>query len=127
MGKASKCKRQPPVYSAEPIEESGVFGKFYKPIDPQAREQQMIGLAVELAEQKLRDGTATSQIIEHYLKLATTRTNLEIQMAEQQLALLKAKTAAIESENSEKRDYAAVLEAMRRYNGIEDDYVEQFQ
>lgn len=114
MGRKRNTQANPDI-SPEEVEWSG-----YKPIDPAAREQQMIGLAVDLAEERLRNGTATSQIIEHYLKLAASKTNLEIQMAEQQLALMRAKTAAIEAENAEKKDYAAVLEAMRSYNGIEE-------
>lgn len=92
----------------------------YKPIDPGAREQQMIGLAVDLAEQKLRDGTATSQIIEHYLKLASTKANLDLELARQQLLLTQAKTEAIQTENSGKRDYDEVLRAMRSYQGVEE-------
>lgn len=90
----------------------------YKPIDPDARTQQMISLAVDLAEKQLREGTATSQVVTHYLKLAAKQTELDAMIAEQQLLLLQAKTTAIEAENSEKRDYAQVLEAMRQYNGV---------
>lgn len=95
----------------------------YKPSDPSAREQHMISLAVALAEKQLREGTASAQVISHYLKLAASQTNVDLQLAEQQLALLRAKTASVEADNSEKKDYAAVIEALRRYNGIE-DYVE---
>lgn len=119
MARKPKTMEEPNLYPLEVSENIPTFvGEGYKPIDPDARTQQMISLAVDLAEQKLRDGTATSQIIEHYLKLAAKRTDLDIQIAEQQLALMRAKTAAIESDNSEKRDYAQVLEAMREYNGI---------
>lgn len=92
----------------------------YKPSDPSAREQHMISLAVSLAEKQLREGTASAQVISHYLKLAASQTNIDLQLAEQQLALLRAKTASVEADNSEKKDYAAVIEALRRYNGIED-------
>lgn len=111
----------PPVYSAEMVEKEMPWVKDgYKPIDPLAREQQMIGLAVDLAEQKLRDGTATSQIIEHYLKLAATKTTLDIELAKQQLMLMQAKTEAINADNSAKRDYEEVLRAFRSYGGDEE-------
>lgn len=119
MGRKPKTIEEPNLYPLELTENVQEFiGEGYKPIDPGARTQQMISLAVDLAEKRLRDGTATSQIVEHYLRLAAKKTDLEVQIAEQQLALIKAKTAAIEAENSEKRDYAKVLEAMREYNGV---------
>lgn len=102
-----------PKKSRDPTEET------YRPLDPASREQQMIGLAVNLAEQKLRDGTATSQIIEHYLKLATTRAAMEIQLMEQDLKLKEAKTAAIEADQRAEQRYLDAINAMRRYNGEE--------
>lgn len=93
----------------------------YRPIDPAVREQQMIGFAVDLAEQKLRDGTASSQIIEHYLKLGSTRASLERELLEQDLLLKKARTESIESEKRIEEKYIEAINAMRRYNGIRDE------
>lgn len=96
----------------------------YRAIDPAAREQQMIGLAVNLAEQRLRDGTASSQIVEHYLKLGSTRAALEREILEQEALLKKARTEAIESERRIEEKYTEAVNAMRRYSGNSDDYDE---
>lgn len=119
MARKPKTIEEPNLYPMEVSENTPRFiGEGYKPIDPEARTQQMISLAVDLAEKQLIDGTATSQVITHYLKLAAKQADLDAKIAEQQLLLLQAKTAAVEAENSEKRDYAQVLDAMRQYNGI---------
>ena len=52
---------------------SGTPKKMRPALTPEARENQMIALAVDLAEQQLRDGTASSQVITHYLKLGSTK------------------------------------------------------
>lgn len=119
MARKPKTIEEPNLYPMEVSENIPTFiGDGYKPIDPDARTQQMISLAVDLAEKQLKEGTATSQIVTHYLKLAAKQTELDAKIAEQQLLLLEAKTKAVESENAEKRDYAQVLEAMRQYNGV---------
>lgn len=86
-------------------------------ITPEARENQMIALAVDLAEQQLREGTASSQVITHFLKLATVREKLERERLEEENRLLKAKTKAIESAEEVKVMYEEAIEAMRRYSG----------
>lgn len=96
---------------------TAIIDDTYRPIDPASREQQMIGLAVNLAEERIRNGTASSQIITHYLQLATEKASLERQLLAQDLKLKEAKTAAIEEEQRSGKLYAEVIEAMRRYNG----------
>lgn len=91
----------------------------YRPIDPASREQQMIGLAVNLAEDRLRKGTATSQIIEHYLKLASTQAQMQLRLMEAEIKLKEAKAAGIEADQRTEERYQAAIEAMRRYNGDE--------
>lgn len=86
-------------------------------LSPEAREQQMIDLAVSLAEQQLMDGTASSQVITHYLKLATSKEKLERERLEEENRLLKAKTKAIESNDNAEARYVEVLKALRNYNG----------
>lgn len=99
----------------------------YRPIDPDAREQHMIALAVNLAEQKLRDGTATSQIIEHYLKLGTARAQLEHDLMMEELELKRAKTDQIKAERVEEEKYQRAIDAMRLYSGHGDpeEYYDQ--
>ena len=63
-------------------------------LTPEARENQMISLAVDLAEKQLREGTASSQVITHYLKLSTSKERLERDILEKQKELSTAKTEA---------------------------------
>lgn len=86
-------------------------------LNPEAREKQMISLAVDCAEQQLRDGTASSQVITHYLKLGSMREKLERERLEEENKLLKAKTKAIESAEEIKILYSEALKAMRNYSG----------
>lgn len=86
-------------------------------MSPEAREQQMIAYAVDLAEKQLREGTASSQVITHYLKLGTQKEKLENQKAEEELKLIRAKTEAYESQKDIKELYSQALKAMRAYNG----------
>ena len=83
----------------------------------EARENQMIALAVDLAEKQLMEGTASSQVITHYLKLGSTKERLEKEMMEEQKKLLKAKTEALESAAEIKERYENALSAMREYSG----------
>ena len=84
---------------------------------PEAREEQLIGLAVDIAEQRLRNGTATAQEIVHFLKLGSTRSKREDELMDEQIKMVKAKTQAIESSQRVEELYNQALDAMRRYSG----------
>lgn len=86
-------------------------------LTPEARENQLIYLATDLAEQQLRDGTASSQVITHYLKLGTMKERLERDILEENKKLLAAKTKALADASDMKELYAKAIAAMRRYNG----------
>lgn len=86
-------------------------------LTPESRENQMISLAVDLAEQQLRDGTASSQVITHFLKLGTTRAELEKEKLRRENAMLEAKTKAYQSSEEVKELYENALKAMRNYAG----------
>lgn len=86
-------------------------------ITPEARENQMIALAVDLAEKQLQEGTASSQVITHYLKLGSMREKLERERLEEENKLLRAKTKAIEDQKEMKEIYLDALKAMQRYSG----------
>ena len=77
----------------------------------------MISLAVDLAEQQLRDGTASSQVITHYLKLGSTKERIEKEILEKQKELISAKTDAIQSAKRVEELYANAISAMRKYSG----------
>lgn len=89
-------------------------------LSPEARESQMISLAVDLAEQQLRDGTASSQVITHYLKLGTTKAELEKEKLKRENKVLEAKAKAIESAEEMKVLYDNAIKAMRNYAGYGD-------
>lgn len=89
-------------------------------LTPEARENQMISLAVDLAEQQLRDGTASSQVITHFLKLGTTKAELEKEKLKRENKVLEAKAEAIESSKEVKVLYENALKAMRNYAGYGD-------
>lgn len=90
---------------------------------PEARENQLIDLAVGLAEKQLSDGTASSQVITHYLKLATKKERIENEILEEQKVLIKAKTEAMQSTKKVEELYQNALDAMRAYSGnrVEED------
>jgi hypothetical protein len=84
---------------------------------PEARENQMIALAVDLAEQQLLKGTASSQVISHYLKLGSTKERLEKEILEQKKELMKAQTESLKSAKVQEELYKNALDAMRTYSG----------
>ena len=86
-------------------------------ITPEARENQLISLAIDLAEQQLRDGTASSQVITHYLKLGSTRGRMEKEILEKQKELMEAKTQNLLSAKRIEELYANALRAMQNYSG----------
>ena len=86
-------------------------------LTPEARENQMISLAVDLAERQLQEGTASSQVITHYLKLGSMRERLEREKLEEENKLLKAKTAQIQSMKRVEELYEEAIKAMRNYGG----------
>ena len=90
-------------------------------LTPEARENQLIYLATELAEQQLRDGTASSQVITHYLKLGTMKEKLEREILIENKKLLTAKTEALESSKKSEELYTKAIAAMKRYSGHGDE------
>jgi hypothetical protein len=84
---------------------------------PDARENQLISLAVDLAERQLRDGTASAQVISHYLKAGSRREQLEQQRIKYENELLKVKKDQIESQQRVEELYLNALNAMQSYTG----------
>ena len=91
---------------------------------PEARENQMISLAIDLVEKRLLDGSASSQETTHFLKLATTKAKLEKEILEKQKELLAAKTESLKSAKRVEELYSKALKAMQNYqgNGDPDEY-----
>lgn len=90
-------------------------------LTPEARENQLISLAIDLVEQRLRDGTASSQETTHFLKLASKKAKMEQERAELENELIRAKTQALKDQADMKVLYADAIAAMRRYSGHGDD------
>ena len=112
MNKVTNINKKSPVKRGRPA------------LTPEARENQLISLAIDLAEQQLRDGTASSQVITHYLKLGSTKEKLEREKLKNENELLKAKTDNLASQKHVEELYENALRAMRSYgsgNIDEDD------
>jgi hypothetical protein len=94
---------------------------------PEGRENQLIAMAMDEAERQIREGKATSQLLTHFLKLGSTREDLEKQRLSQENKLLEAKVEQIASEKRVEDLYAKAIVAMRAYSGhpVEDDEQDQ--
>lgn len=86
-------------------------------LSPEARENQMIAYATNLAEKQLREGTASSQVICHYLKLGSSKERLEKQLLAEQVKVAQAKVEMMETAQNIEKLYADAIDAMRRYSG----------
>ena len=84
---------------------------------PEARENQLINLAINLAEKQLMDGTASSQVITHYLKLGSTKEKIEKEILVKQKDLIDAKTQSLKTGQRIEELYENALNAMRDYSG----------
>ena len=103
----------------------------YKPLrpalTPEARANQLVALAYDLAEKQLREGTASSQVITEFLKLGSNENRLKMEKLEEENKLLRAKTEKIQSEQRSEEMFAEAIKAMRQYQGRgseeeDDDY-----
>lgn len=83
---------------------------------PEAREGQLVNLAVALAERQLRDGTASPSIINHYLKIASKREILEREILEKQSRLIEAKAQSISKDREAEELAKAAIDAMKNYS-----------
>lgn len=99
---------------------------------PEGREKQMISLAYDLAEQQLRDGSASAQVLTQFLKLGSTRERLEQRKLNGEIELTVAKIQQIASVEKIEKLYSEAISAMRSYGGDlskenEDDFPEDFE
>lgn len=86
-------------------------------LSPEARELEMTSLAMDLAEQQLRDGTASSQVITHFLKRDLERERLEKEKLHQENEVLRAKAEALQSQKRSEELFSEAIAAFRRYSG----------
>lgn len=97
---------------------------------PEARENQLISLAYDLAEERLREGTATSAEVVHFLKLGSLKERQELELNKKKMELMTAKTEALQSAKRIEELYGAAIKAMQKYsgaaNGMEYEYDEEY-
>ena len=86
-------------------------------LSPEARDNQLISMAMDCAEQQMRDGTASSQVITYFLKLGSQKERLERERLEEENKLLKAKTEQLKSQKRSEELMEEALRAFRNYNG----------
>lgn len=108
-------KKQPsPLYEGE--------GRQFPPArTPEEREMQLVMLATDAVEKRIREGTATSQELVYYLKKGSKRDKIEDGIAESNLKLIEAKTLQIEESRKQQELYTQVIEHMKKYSGYEED------
>lgn len=106
------------------VGESTSTRKIRPALTQESEEVQMTALAMNLAKQQLLDGTASSQVITHFLKLGTERARLEKEKIIKENKLLDVKANAIENSQREDELFEKAIAAMKRYNGDinDDDY-----
>lgn len=98
------------------------------PLSPEARENLMISLAMDQAEEELRNGTASSQVVTHFLKLGSSKAELEREKLAMETDMLKAKTESLQAQKKMDELYMQAINAMKKYsgNGDDDDYEDYY-
>ena len=99
------------------VKPSGAVKKMRPALTPEARENQLIALAVDLVEQRLLDGTASSQETTHFLKLGSSKNRLELEKLEEENKLLRAKTENLQAQKGMEEAYLEAMNAMKTYSG----------
>lgn len=100
-------------------------------LSPEAREQQLISLAMDVAEEQMENGTASSQIITHYLKLGALKEKKELELVEAEIALKKARVESLQREERIEELFKSALDSFKVYSGqtvtAEDEGVEFYE
>lgn len=104
-----------------PSSSSYVRPKSRPAINPEIKEQEMVSLAMDLVEQRLRDGTASAQETTHFLKLATAKYKYELEETKQRARLNEAKISSLESAKRVEALYEDAIKAFKNYNGQADE------
>lgn len=92
---------------------------------PEARENQLIAASFDLAEKQILEGTASAQVITHFLKLGTAKEKLEQEKLSQDIAMLKVKSEAIANSSHSAEMYENALNAFRTYSGQDVEFNEE--
>lgn len=98
--------------------------RFRPALNPDSRENQLISLAMDVAEQQMRDGTASPQLIAHFLKLGSSENRFKMRKLQREIDLLEAKKESLESSQRIEEMYAKAMDAMKSYRGETDEVIE---
>lgn len=109
MGRPKKSTNSEPIQTGRPA------------LTPDGRERQCISLAMDLVERRLREGTASSAEVCHFLKLGSSKERLEREILEEQKKLVIAKTDGLASQKRSEEFYAEVIRSMKEYSGNLDE------
>ena len=103
---------------------SGSSSRMRPALSEENRENQLVSLAMDLAEKQLQEGTASSQVITHFLKAGTAKYEYELEKLRRENQLLEAKTEALQSSKNIEELYGNAIKAMRDYGGYggDEDY-----
>lgn len=85
---------------------------------PEAREDELAAAAYDLAETQIQEGTASSQVITHFLKAGSRRERMEQMRMEHEIELMEVKKSQLEGQKRVEELYVSALEAMRSYSGF---------
>src|SRR3954465_4014487 len=87
---------------------------------PEAREDELAALAYDLAERQIREGSASSQVVTHFLKAGSRRERMEQLRMEHEIELMEVKKEQLEGQKRVEELYVSALGAMRSYSGLGD-------
>lgn len=93
----------------------------------EGRENQLVSAAMRLAESQIKDGTASAQVLTHFLKLGSERTKLENAKLEAETKYAIAKVESVEQAKRLEEKYDKALEAMRSYSGFGEEVYEEYE
>lgn len=88
---------------------------------PEGRENRLISMALDLAEERLRNGTATAQEVVHFLKLGSEKSRVEVEKLELEKKLVEAKTENLKAQKDMANMFNEAMQAMKRYRGDDDE------
>jgi len=107
------------VFDSEIVEDEKPIRRLPRARTPEAREQQLAALAYDLAEKQFLEGSASSQVIVHFLKVGSLREKIELQKTKQETLLVEAKVKDLANVEEMKQLYVEAMDAMRGYAGKE--------
>lgn len=85
------------------------------PLSDKDHEAKLISLTLQMAEQQLIDGTASSQVMTHFLRLGSIRSKVELEKLRLENNLLTEKIQSEKMGQQLKEMFQDVMESLRDY------------